>query len=68
MKTLLLSFIPLIAVIVHATPTINVSTLICHYHDGRLTWYRWQDRMESFEASDSLDGRAHRRVCTLFTA
>ena len=27
MKTLLLSFIPLIAVIVHATPTIDVSTL-----------------------------------------
>ena len=76
MKTSLLSFIALIAVIVHATPTIpNVSTLSTHpmyhyYHDGRLTLYRWQDRMESFQAGDSLDKRSANfpNVCPPFIA
>lgn len=42
----ILFLIPLIAVIVHATPAIQ------------------NDRVESFQASDSLDGRAHLREIT----
>lgn len=49
MKTLLLSFIALIAVVAHATPTIN-------------------NRTESLQAGDSLDGRARPREMTVSCA